>query len=254
MDQGESGIDVIVRHIDDWVDFKPNKAWPGRIEYETHTGDPACDVYVYTRPPLPEAEEGETQWAHGHRVTKAMRSSNPPGCDSWFMVAFDAHPGPGAEIVKTIINGRGVRTSLVRLTDGAYLKSSLINDEGSERKWGVFNKGKREPVSPGEAASMGIEETTTSAIELVVSPHIAVFSFLVQEGVVTGNARLLNKATAADVAGKHIAGSVPVEIASAAKSVTTLQLSRPLPATGPVTVSDVRERFLRLSRFSVSGC
>ena len=252
MDMGEAGIDVIIRDLDSWVDFKPSQAYPGTIEYETHVADPACDVYVYTRPPLPEAEEGEEQWEHGQRIRDAMRSCNPPGTDSWFMIAFNAKPGPGAEMVKTIVNGRKVRASLVRLTDGAFLKSTMLDGEGQPR-WYTYDKGERKDVSPGEAATLGLEGKATESVEVVVSPHIAVLSFLVEQGIAKRDARLIDNATAADVQGKHVAGSLPVDIAGSAKSVTTLRLARPLPAIGAVTVEDVRERFLGFSRFSVSG-
>ena len=264
MDMGEAGIDVIVRSISSWADFKPNKAYPGRVKYAGHTDNPPYDVYRYISTledvlrPLEEMGRdllGEEAMEHHCRRWAAEDElrNNPPN-DSFVMIAFGATPGPGAEIVKSIINGSGVRVSLVHLQEEAYLKSALIHAEGCDSEWSRYYQGERQPLSPGEAATLGLEEFEEEKVTLVITEHAAVVDFLVERGLVQEGTRVVSSATKEDVRDRHVIGDLPLDVAAVARSVTSIEFSGPLVAGEEgVTVKQVRDLFRGTKRFSVSG-
>ncbi len=60
---------------------------------------------------------------------------------------------------------------------------------------------------------------------LVVTRHPALFQYLVEEGIIPSDARLLEHATADDVRGKHVIGVLPLQFAAEAASITTIPLN-----------------------------
>ena len=138
----------------------------------------------------------------------------------WLLTPF---PAPAAKVVKSILNVRKVKTSILALEREAYVKSSWINDEGTDTKWARIVNGERTYLSPGEAARLGLEKVSLK-VQVIVSDQPALADFLVEKGIAEDDVIFVKEATADDVRGKHVAGDLPFSLASVARSVTTVEL------------------------------
>lgn len=69
-------------------------------------------------------------------------------------------------------------------------------------------------------------------IDLIVTRHPALKSFLVEKGVATQDTPCVPHACPADVQGKHVAGVLPLHLAALCASFTTVELALPLELRG----------------------
>lgn len=69
-------------------------------------------------------------------------------------------------------------------------------------------------------------------IDLIVTRHPALKSFLVEKGVATQDTPCVPHACPADVQGRHVAGVLPLHLAALCASFTTVELALPLEMRG----------------------
>ena len=69
-------------------------------------------------------------------------------------------------------------------------------------------------------------------IDLIVTRHPALKSFLIEKGVATQDTPCVPHACPADVQGKHVAGVLPLHLAALCASFTTVELALPLELRG----------------------
>lgn len=69
-------------------------------------------------------------------------------------------------------------------------------------------------------------------IDIIVTRHPALKSFLVEKGVATQDTPCVPHACPADVQGKHVAGVLPLHLAALCASFTTVELALPLELRG----------------------
>ena len=253
---GQSMFEIIVDKGRNRVDFKPDVAYPGTVHFKTHLNDPPCDVYVYSKPPLPKQKEGESDWDYWVRKERFSDNLQPPGCDSWFMVSFDVTPGPGTSVVKTIVSDLGMPVSILRIGRDALLRRAVIQGRGIGKEWVRFVNGVERPVSDAEAAFGGAVEVAVDEISLVITEHAVIAEFLVDKGLAPASAAVVPVADIEDVRGKHIFGNVPVGLAAVARSVTVMEVSGPPVAAKKkkgITIADVEAVFQGVRRYSVTG-
>ena len=69
-------------------------------------------------------------------------------------------------------------------------------------------------------------------IDLIVTRHPALKSFLIEKGVAMQDTPCVPHACPADVQGKHVAGVLPLHLAALCASFTTVELALPLELRG----------------------
>ena len=77
---------------------------------------------------------------------------------------------------------------------------------------------------------MGTETTVTIMKRpetVIVSRHHPTVQYLREQGIAPMDCRVIDHATAADVAGMHVVGNLPLGLAAVADRVTTVALPRP---------------------------
>ena len=78
-------------------------------------------------------------------------------------------------------------------------------------------------------------------VQLVVSRHRKLLDYLVEANVVEPGTKQITHATPKDVAGKHVAGMLPLNLASLCKSLTVVGLNTPLKLRGTeLSLEDIR--------------
>ena len=69
-------------------------------------------------------------------------------------------------------------------------------------------------------------------IDLIVTRHAAMKSFLIEKGVATEDTPVLPHASEEDVKGKDVAGVLPMHLAALTATFTTVELALPLEMRG----------------------
>ena len=89
-------------------------------------------------------------------------------------------------------------------------------------------------------------------IDLIVTRHAAMKSFLIEKGVADESTPVLPHASAADVEGKDVAGVLPLHLAAYCNSLTTVELALPLEMRGKeLSIEDMRRYCKGLRTFEV---
>lgn len=89
-------------------------------------------------------------------------------------------------------------------------------------------------------------------IDLIVTRHPALKSFLIEKGVATADTPVLPHASAADVEGKAVAGILPMHLAALTASFTTVELALPLELRGKeLSIEDMRRYCKGLRTFVI---
>lgn len=79
----------------------------------------------------------------------------------------------------------------------------------------------------GELAIYTVTQTTNVKIELVVTRHKALVEYLREIHVADNDTDILEHVSVSDIRNKHVAGILPIEIASHARSFTELPMQLP---------------------------
>lgn len=69
-------------------------------------------------------------------------------------------------------------------------------------------------------------------VDLIVTRHAAMKSFLIEKGVADKSTPVLPHASAEDVKGKDVAGVLPIHLAALTATFTTVELALPLEMRG----------------------
>ena len=89
-------------------------------------------------------------------------------------------------------------------------------------------------------------------IDLIVTRHAALKDYLIERGVADATTPVLPHATASDVEGKSVAGVLPLHLAAACSSLTTVELALPLEMRGKeLSLDDMRKYCKGLRTFEV---
>ncbi len=77
--------------------------------------------------------------------------------------------------------------------------------------------------------------------EVIVTRHPALVEYLVEEGIVSSDVKVIEHATPDDVRGKHVYGILPLDLASLAFQVTAVGLNIPIEKRGKeLSLEEVR--------------
>lgn len=89
-------------------------------------------------------------------------------------------------------------------------------------------------------------------IDLIVTRHPALKAYLIERGVADAATPVLPHASAEDVAGKAVAGVLPLHLAAECASLTTVELALPLEMRGKeLSLEDMRRYCKGLRTFVV---
>ena len=89
-------------------------------------------------------------------------------------------------------------------------------------------------------------------IDLIVTRHAALKDYLIERGVADAATPVLPHAAASDVEGKAVAGVLPLHLAAACASLTTVELALPLELRGKeLSLEDMRRYCKGLRTFVV---
>lgn len=78
-------------------------------------------------------------------------------------------------------------------------------------------------------------------VDLIVTRHAAMKSFLIEKGVADESTPVLPHASAEDVKGKDVAGVLPIHLAAVTATFTTVELALPLEMRGKeLTLADMK--------------
>lgn len=89
--------------------------------------------------------------------------------------------------------------------------------------------------------------------KLVVTRHPALVQYLQETGMIDENTPMLEHATKEDVAGKHVIGVLPLELAAEAECVTTINLNMTKEHRGrELTLEDMKEIAGEIATYKVS--
>ena len=89
-------------------------------------------------------------------------------------------------------------------------------------------------------------------IDLIVTRHPALKDYLIERGVADAATPVLPHAGIDDVAGKSVAGVLPLHLAAACASLTTVELALPLEMRGKeLSIEDMRRYCKGLRTFEV---
>ena len=78
-------------------------------------------------------------------------------------------------------------------------------------------------------------------VDLIVTRHAAMKSFLIEKGVADESTPVLPHASAKDVEGKDVAGVLPIHLAAVTATFTTVELALPLEMRGKeLTLADMK--------------
>lgn len=89
-------------------------------------------------------------------------------------------------------------------------------------------------------------------VDLIVTRHPALKDYLIERGVADASTPVLPHASAADVEGKAVAGVLPLHLAAACGSLTTVELALPLEMRGKeLSLDDMRKYCKGLRTFVV---
>lgn len=89
--------------------------------------------------------------------------------------------------------------------------------------------------------------------KIVVTRHPALVQYLKEIGIIDENTPVLEHATKEDVAGKHVIGVLPLELASEAKYVTTINLNMTKEhRSRELTLEDMKEIAGEITTYKVS--
>lgn len=89
-------------------------------------------------------------------------------------------------------------------------------------------------------------------IDLIVTRHPALKDYLIERGVADAATPVLPHASAADVEGKSVAGVLPLHLAAACSSLTTVELALPLEIRGKeLSIEDMRRYCKGLRTFVI---
>ena len=89
-------------------------------------------------------------------------------------------------------------------------------------------------------------------IDLIVTRHPALKDYLIERGVADAATPVLPHAGIDDVAGKSVAGVLPLHLAAACASLTTVELALPLEMRGKeLSIEDMRRYCKGLRTFVV---
>ena len=79
-------------------------------------------------------------------------------------------------------------------------------------------------------------------IDVVVTRHAALITYLLEEGIITAGAKVVSHASFAEIDGKHVVGVLPHSLSCLCASFTEVPLFLPPELRGKeLTVSQVRE-------------
>ena len=89
-------------------------------------------------------------------------------------------------------------------------------------------------------------------IDLIVTRHPALKDYLIERGVADENTPVLPHAGEEDVRGKEVAGVLPLHLAAACASLTTVELALPLEMRGKeLSLEDMRRYCKGLRTFII---
>lgn len=89
-------------------------------------------------------------------------------------------------------------------------------------------------------------------IELLVTRHNGVLNLFRESGMIKKDCRIIRHAHVHDVMGKHVAGIIPVPLASYCASYTAIEIQYPPELRGmELTEEEVRRYFRGFTRFKV---
>jgi len=79
-------------------------------------------------------------------------------------------------------------------------------------------------------------------VETIVTRHPGLVEYLIEEGMISEDVKVLTHASAEDVSGKHILGVLPHSLSCLAKTFTEVPLSLPPELRGKeLSAEDVRQ-------------
>ena len=184
--------------------------------------------------------------------------------EGWFLVAFDAEVGKGAELVTRVFPLPDFSASLIRLGNDAYVKckwlKALYMLDGMEREWSHIVNGQVTRLTAGEAVLLGLEKLKTEKVQLVITDEPAIAEYLVECGVADPGVRVVDAATVEEVRGINVAGDVSLWFGAYARSVTSVIMGditrKHSIRTGKpkkLTLKQVRKNAVGIRRYKVEG-
>lgn len=89
-------------------------------------------------------------------------------------------------------------------------------------------------------------------VDLIVTRHPALKAYLIEQGIASPATPVLDHAGTQDVACKRVAGVLPLHLAAACASLTTVELALPLEMRGKeLSLEDMRKYVKGLRTFVV---
>ena len=184
--------------------------------------------------------------------------------EGWFLVAFDAEVGMGAELVTRVFPHPDLSASLIRLGNDAYVKCKWFGSAymlaGTDRAWGHIVDGQVTLLTAGEAVTLGLEKIKTDKVQLVITDEPAIAEYLVECGAADPGVRVVQEASVEDVRGINVAGDVSVWFAAYARSVTSVIMgditrkhNRRTGKPKELTIKEVRKNAVGIRRYKVEG-
>lgn len=82
-------------------------------------------------------------------------------------------------------------------------------------------------------------------VDLIVTRHAAMKSFLIEKGVADESTPVLPHASEEDVRGKEVAGVLPMHLAALTATFTTVELALPLEMRGKELTLDDMKRYCK---------
>lgn len=87
---------------------------------------------------------------------------------------------------------------------------------------------------------------------VIVTRHNALIQHLIEQGIVEEGAKVIAHATPEDVAGKHVIGVLPLQLAALTAKVTEVPLNLPAEMRGKeLSIEDVRKYAGEIASYEV---